>query len=104
MKETLLLFPSYTGQLTLEEVLSDRDRHHLLWLEILLNDRISWENYINQPEIDEAYEKACIWFTQYKTMIQSHTGRKPLKNMTGKADPNDYRKFIEALSFVSALT
>ena len=104
MKEKLLIFPYYTGKETLEEVFLDQKHYHLLWLEILFNDLIPWDTYLDRPEIKSAYEKARIWFTQFQTMIQAHTGRKPLKALSGKIDQKDHRKFLEALSFVSALT
>ncbi|MBI3352171.1 MAG: hypothetical protein HY036_06300 [Nitrospirae bacterium] len=82
----------------------DHKNYRVLWLEILFNDRVSWETYLDRPEVREAYQKACIWFSQFKTMIQAHTGRKPLESRSGKIDPKDYRQFLEALNFVSALS
>lgn len=94
MKEVLLIFPYYTGKETLEEVFLDKRNYRILWLEILFNDRVSWETYLDRPEVREAYEKACIWFTQFKTMIQVHTRRKPLESHAGKIDQRDYRRFF----------
>jgi hypothetical protein len=103
MKKGLLIFPYYTGKETLEEVFLDKKNHRLLWLEILFNDQVSWETYLDRPEVREAYQKARIWFTQFKTMIQVHIRRKPLEACSGMIDQKDYRQFLEALSFVSPL-
>ncbi len=98
----LRLIPYYTGEETLEEVLHSPKSIRLLWLEILFNSEIPWKSYFTYPEVKAAYEKACVWFTHFKTMIQVHTGRPPLEPYSGRIDPRDYRKFLEALNFVSA--
>jgi len=107
------VIPYYTGDETLEETLKRPKSVSLLWLEIIFNDKIPWENYFNQPEVKAAYEKACVWSAHFKTMIEGHTGRKPLEIKTGKGmttgvrplrpeiDDRDYRRFIEVLNFVS---
>jgi hypothetical protein len=95
------IIPYYTGDETLEEILKNPKSVGLLWLEILLNDEILWENYLNRPEIKSAYEKACVWYAHFKTMIEGHAGRKPLEVRMGKIDDREYRRFLEALNFVS---
>ncbi|HEX9757928.1 MAG TPA: hypothetical protein VGB26_09015 [Nitrospiria bacterium] len=56
---------------------------------------------MDKPEIQSAYQKACIWYSHFKTMVLYSTRRKPLKTKTGPIDEKDYRKFLEALNFVS---
>lgn len=98
----LKLIPFYTGIKTLEDVFKDRRSLNLLWLEILLNDNIPWESYFNITEVRTAYDKACVWYSHFKTMIESYTGRKPLKIIKRDAiDDREYRKFLEALNFVA---
>ena len=105
MKKTIQppfrVIPYYTGDKTLEDVLKSPKSVSLLWLEILLNDGIPWENHLKRPEVKAAYEKACIWYAHFKTMIEGHAGRKPLEIRTGKIDDREYRRFLEALNFVA---
>lgn len=74
----------------------------LLWLEILVNDGIPWEDYLHILEINNAYQKACIWYTNFKTMLNTVVKRKPLLNINGKVDDREYRKFVEVLNFVKS--
>jgi len=97
----------------LEKILKNPKSISLLWLEILFNDKIQWENHLNQPEVKAAYEKACLWYVHFKTMVEGHTGRKPLEIRMGhdprrarcpceeKIDDREYRRFLEALNFVA---
>jgi hypothetical protein len=100
-KTSFLLIPYYTGLDSLEDVLREPRARGLLWLEILFNDQVPWEDYLDKPEIQSAYQKACIWYSHFKTMVLYSTRRKPLKTKTGPIDEKDYRKFLEALNFVS---
>ena len=97
----LRVIPYYTGDETLEEILQRPKSVSLLWLEILFNDKISWEKHLDQTEVKVAYEKACVWYAHFKTMIDGHVGRNPLAIRTGKIDNREYRRFLEALNFVS---
>ena len=101
VKEHLRIIPCYTGDKTLDEVLRNKKSLKMLWLEILLNDHILWESYLNVPEVKIAYDKACVWYSNFKTMIDGAVGRKPLRKTTGKIDDREYRKFLEALNFVT---
>lgn len=96
------IIPFYTGDETLEEALRNRKSISMLWLEILLNDHISWERYLDVPEIRIAYDKACLWYSNFKTMVDGVTGREPLRKREGKIDDREYRKFLEALNFVAS--
>ncbi len=98
----LKVIPSYTGVETLEEVLKDKKSSHLLWLEILLNDTIDWESYLRIKEVRMSYEKSCIWYTNFKTLIQAYTHRQPLKIKKGTIDEREYLRFLEVLNFVSS--
>lgn len=99
--DKLRLIPFYTKKENLEDALKDKKALNLLWLEILFNDSVDWERFLGIKEIKEAYEKACIWYWNFKTLIEGCTYRKPLKKIKGKVDIREYRKFIEALNFVS---
>lgn len=102
VKDKLRIIPFYTGDETLDEVLRNKKSLNMLWLEILLNDHVAWECYLDVPEIGAAYEKACVWYSNFKTMIDGIIGRKPLRKLEGKIDEREYRKFIEALNFVAS--
>jgi len=98
----LRLLPYYTGDQTLEAALKHPADLRLLWLEILLNDDFPWDSYRHLPKVEAAYEKACLWYGHYKTMIDGHIGRAPLEAKTGKIDEKEIRTFQEALNFASA--
>lgn len=100
-EQGLKIISSYTGIKKLDEAVSDRKSRSLLWLEILFNEDISWER-IRHPAVKKSYEKACLWYWAFKSLINSCVKRKPLALKKGRPDPRDYRKFLEALNFVSA--
>lgn len=100
----LKIIPYYTGTKNLLKALKDRKGLEILWLEILFNDTISWQDYLGIKEIKGAYEKACLWYTNFKTLIENHVKRAPLKTRKGKVDNRQYRRFLEVLNFVSTQT
>lgn len=100
--QRLKVIPFYTGVATLEETLKDKKSLSILWLEILFNDDIEWENYFHIEKVRAAYDKACVWYTNFRTIVESFTGRKPLKIKKDRIDEREYRKFLEALNFVAA--
>jgi hypothetical protein len=100
-QSSFCLIPYLTGAETLEEVLKNPKNASLLWLEILFNDGIPWENHLHRPKVKTAYEKACVWYTHFKTMVEGHVERKPLETRTGKIDNREYRRLWEALNFVA---
>lgn len=104
IKQKLKVIPYYTGKGTLEEALKDKRAAGLLWLEIIFNDSFKWEGYLNIQEIKDSYEKACIWYSNFRSLIQGHTKRKPLKRIEGKVDNREYRRFLEVLNFASTLS
>lgn len=97
----LKILPAYTGLNTIEEVLQVPRARRLLWLEILFNDQLSLKPWQDHPEVQEAFGKACRWFTTYQSLIQSVLPRVPLPVDTGKIDQRDYRTFAEALQFLA---
>lgn len=100
-KRSLRVIPYYTGDSTLDEVLNNPTSRGLLWLEILLNGDFPWEAHLDHPQVLAAYEKACIWYGHFKTMIFGRTGRGGLEPRVGKIDEREYRRFQEALTFVA---
>lgn len=93
---------SFTGKSTLDEVLQTPSATKLLWLEIIFNDAIEWENYLDIPAVKEAYEKASIWYYNFLSLIkETHTRQKPLTGKNGTLDYREYRRFMEVLGFVS---
>ena len=100
-EERLKVIPFFTGAKTLEEAIKDRKGVKLLWLEILVNGDINWEDYHKEEQVKIAYEKACIWYTNFRSMIQAYTGRPPLETKRGKIDEREYRRLIEVLNFVT---
>ena len=95
------LLTAYTGVETLEEALRDPRAKRLLWLEILMNDRLDAVLDLNRPEIKEAYSKACRWYATYKSLVESVVRRAPLPPDSSPVDPRDYRTFVEALRFAA---
>ncbi len=99
VKNKLKIIPYYTGKETLGEALEDNKSSSLLWLEILFNDDIYWKG-IKYPRVREAYVKACVWYHNFKSLIDSCIKRQPLELMKGKIDSAQTRRFQEALNFV----
>ncbi|MFM8552134.1 MAG: hypothetical protein ACKOCD_07465, partial [Nitrospiraceae bacterium] len=73
----------------------------LLWLEILLNDRLDAILDLGDPAVREAYDKACRWYTSYRSLIDSMVKRAPLPADASPVDQRDYRTFVEALRFAA---
>lgn len=100
----LKIIPYYIDKkdLNLKEVLMDKRAKSILWLEIIFNDSIEWEDLFDFEEVRKAYEKASIWYHTFKSLIKGHIQRKPLKVVEGKIDEKEYRRFLEVLNFVSS--
>jgi hypothetical protein len=96
----LRLLQAYSEAATLEEVFLNPRATRLLWLEILVNDRLDLTPFWDRPEVRDAYQKACRWHTTYRTLINSLITRAPLPIDTTPVDPREYRTFAEALRFV----
>lgn len=97
----LKLLPAYTGVATLEEALGDPRGLRLLWIEILVNDRLDLSPWSERADVREGYTKACRWYTAYRSLINSLISRTPLPSDHGPLDPRDYRVFAEALRFAA---
>ncbi|HJU04893.1 MAG TPA: hypothetical protein VJ692_07035 [Nitrospiraceae bacterium] len=97
----LKLLPAYTGAVALEEVLLNPRAMRILWLEILINDRVDVSPYWDRADVRDAYQKACRWYTAYRTLIHSLLSREPLPVDPTPIDAREYRTFAEALRFVA---
>lgn len=97
----LKILPAYTGLNAVEAILQVPWAKRLLWLEILFNDQFDLQMWQNHHEVQEAYQKACQWFTTYRSLIQHVLPRVSLPLDHGKIDQRDYRTFAEALQFLA---
>ena len=97
----LKIIPFYTGKKTLNHALKDKKSREMLWLEILFNDEVDWEKEMMDDEnLKVAYQKACIWYKNFKTIIDAVAKRKPLSFQKGIIEEKEYRKFMEVVNFV----
>ncbi len=71
----------------------------MLWLEILVNDRLDLSPWQSNPIVQQAYETACRWYTHYRRLLTALLDRAPLPYHAGAIDFRDYRAFAEALAF-----
>lgn len=85
----------------MEDILQPSRATRLLWLEILFNDQLDLQPWQDHPEVQEAYRKACRWFTTYRSLIQSVLPGVSLPVHRGKIDQRDYRRFAETLQFLA---
>ena len=97
----LVVLPFYSGDLTVESALDNPKGAQLLWLEILFNEQFPWRQYLTDARVKTAYEKACVWHGQFKTMIDGRIGPRSLGARTGDIDAREWRKFQEALTVVT---
>lgn len=95
------LLAAYTGAASLVEALENPNAQRLLWLEILMNDRLDPILDLSNPKVREAYDKACRWYTSYRSLIDSMVRRAPLPADPSPVDQRDYRTFVEALRFAA---
>lgn len=98
---TFKILTAYTGVKSLDEALRQPQAQRLLWLEILVNDRLDSALNLEDGVVREAYQKACRWYTTYRSLIQSVLTRAPLPADPIPVDPRDYRVFVEALRFAA---
>ncbi|RMH36999.1 MAG: hypothetical protein D6690_04580 [Nitrospirae bacterium] len=96
------LLPAYTGITSMDDVLRCPRAARLLWLEILINDRLELEPWRHLPSVQAAFAKACRWYTAYRTVLTATLSRTPLPHDPGPIDCRDYRTFAEVLRFVTA--
>ncbi|MCA9471073.1 MAG: hypothetical protein MRJ96_09270 [Nitrospirales bacterium] len=96
------ILPAYTGLSTIEEVLNTPRALRLLWIEILLNEHLPLTPWENHPAVQQAHDKACRWYTTYRTLVDSMVPRTPLPHNANPIDYREYRVFAEALQFAAA--
>ena len=98
----LVVLPAYTGARSIQEALGDPASLRLLWLELLVNGLLDMTSVLGHTSGRQAYYKACRWYTESRSLVDSVCRRAPLPSTAGAIDPRDYRTFVEALRFVSA--
>lgn len=96
----LKLLPAYVGAHSIEQALADPRGRRLLWLEILVNDQVDLAPWMERPLVLDAYQKACRWFTTYRSLVTAYIPRQPLPVNPGPVDYREYRTVMEALYFV----
>ena len=97
----LRILPHYTGDRDLSQALAHSHGRELLWLEILLNGDFPWQAHLTDPAVRAAYDKACLWYSHFATMIGGRIKRPPLEPRTGVLDMREHRRFLEALEFAA---
>ena len=93
----------YTGRKykNIQDVVRDKTAQDMLWLEILVNDRIPWEEFLHIPVLRKNYRKAGVWYKNFKTLMGvCGIQRKALKPVRGTFDMREYKKFVEVLYYV----
>ena len=98
----LRLLPAYLGTSAIDEAIQTVRGRRILWLEILVNDRLDLAPWQSEPTVQMAYQVACRWYTRYRRLITFLVDRSPLPVDAGPIDSRDFRAFAEALSFVYA--
>jgi hypothetical protein len=98
----LILLPAYLGTHSIGEALRTVQGQRVLWLEILLNDQLDLAPWQSNPAMQQAYQTACRWHTQYHRLLTSLFDRVPLPSDSGPIDFRDYRTFAEAVYFAYA--
>ena len=98
----LRLLPAYLGTSGIGEAIQTERGRRMLWLEILVSDRLDLAPWQSEPAVQVAYRTACRWYTRYRRLITFLGDRAPLPVDSGPIDDRDYRTFAEALSFVYA--
>ena len=98
----LKLLPAYLGTDSISEALRTVQGQRVLWLEILINDQLNLAPWRSDPAMQQAYQTACRWYTQYRRVLNSLFERAPLPVDSGPIDFRDYRLFAEAVYFAYA--
>lgn len=96
----LKLIPAYLGTSSIAEALQTGRGQRILWLEILLNDRLDPTPWLSNPDFRKAYQTACRWYTHYQRLITYLFNRAPLPHDPGPIDFPEYRAFSKAACFV----
>jgi hypothetical protein len=96
------ILPAYTGLNAVEAILQVPRAKRLIWLEILFNDQFDLKPWQDLPEVQDAYQKACQWFTTYRSLIQSVLPRVSLPLDNGKIDQRDVSNVCGGFSNLSS--
>lgn len=99
---SFILLPAYLGTTSVEEAVETARGRRVLWLEILLNDRLDLTPWQTDPAVQEAYHTACRWYTHYRRLLTYLFNRAPLPIDFGPIDFREYRTFAEAVYFAYA--
>jgi hypothetical protein len=99
LDQPLILLPAYLGTHSIAEAIRTARGQRVLWLEILVNDRLDLTAWQSDPVVQQAFRTACRWYTHYRRLITWLFNRTPLPPDQGPIDYRDYRVFAEALSF-----
>ena len=99
---SLRLLPAYLDTSSIDDALRMARGRRVLWLEILVNDRLDLSPWESDSAVHEAFLTACRWYIQYRRLITFILNRTPLPSTPGPIDSRDYRAFAEALYFVYA--
>lgn len=100
--DKLKLLPAYAGVESIEDALQMPRAVRLLWLEILVNESLDIQAWQHNPVVQEAFTKACRWYTSYQSVLNAILSRMPLPHDPGPIDFREYRTFAEALRFVAS--
>lgn len=95
----LKLLPAYLGTDSIEVALATARGRRILWLEILVNDRLDPAPWLDNPAMQQAIQTACRWYSRYSRLITFLFDRAPLPPDPGPIDFREYRTFAEALHF-----
>jgi hypothetical protein len=82
----LRLLPAYLDTHSIEEALQSARGRRIIWLEILINDRLDFTPWEQDPAFQEVYRTACRWYTQYSGLIIFLFDRRPLPADPGPID------------------
>ena len=96
---SLKLLPAYLGTDSIEAALATARGRRILWLEILVNDRLDLSPWRDNPAMQEVLQTACRWYSRYSRLITFLFNRAPLPLDHGPIDFREYRTFAEALHF-----
>ena len=101
-RSSLKLLPAYLGSASIDDALRTVRGQRVLWLEILVNDQLDLTPWQSDPAMQQAYQTACRWHTQYRRLLTSLFNRTPLPPDSGPIDLRDHRLFAEAVYFAYA--
>ncbi|SNZ15536.1 hypothetical protein [Hydrogenobacter hydrogenophilus] len=81
---------------SIEELLQSRAGRNLLPYEIVFNDEVKWEEFMDQ--IKDYYHKACVIYSNFRYLVKRKT---PLPLVKEKISDRDLRRFFEVLRAIN---